>query len=219
MYEPTNHCVICDIDISHKNVRAKTCGPKCRQRYKRWKRARAGYDARYHTKLSRTEYLDQQHNLAAENRRRKAIEREEQRAAKRERNLVVTEARRARREAARQRRAAKTERAVAMGLSLQQYGQLENRYRQYGWTPERYVDELRLQGGTCANRLCGREILGFSGCVDHCHATGETRHILCNHCNKALGIVHESAGRLQGLIDYLAPNYDAYAPRFNQRRV
>lgn len=39
--------------------------------------------------------------------------------------------------------------------------------------------------------------------VDHCHATGRVRGLLCSPCNKALGVAEESIPRLHGMISYL----------------
>lgn len=39
--------------------------------------------------------------------------------------------------------------------------------------------------------------------VDHCHATGEVRGILCFNCNAALGHVGDSIERLHSLVAYL----------------
>jgi hypothetical protein len=39
--------------------------------------------------------------------------------------------------------------------------------------------------------------------VDHCHATGQVRGILCFNCNAALGHVGDSQDRLLSLVAYL----------------
>jgi hypothetical protein len=39
--------------------------------------------------------------------------------------------------------------------------------------------------------------------VDHDHATGAIRGIVCNNCNMALGLVDDSVERLEDLIGYL----------------
>ncbi len=63
--------------------------------------------------------------------------------------------------------------------------------KQYGLTPESFLEMLAKQGGRCA--ICavvldpelktGRD----RPCVDHDHATGEVRGILCHGCNPGLG--------------------------------
>lgn len=40
-------------------------------------------------------------------------------------------------------------------------------------------------------------------CIDHDHATGLVRSILCGACNTALGYAKEDAARLRGLADYI----------------
>lgn len=39
--------------------------------------------------------------------------------------------------------------------------------------------------------------------LDHCHATGTFRGVLCRSCNFALGFAGDSASRLQQLVEYL----------------
>ena len=40
-------------------------------------------------------------------------------------------------------------------------------------------------------------------CVDHCHETGAFRGILCNHCNRALGLFVDNVSTLNNAISYL----------------
>jgi hypothetical protein len=50
------------------------------------------------------------------------------------------------------------------------------------------------------------EILPKGGkhlCLDHDHATGKFRGILCFHCNTVLGKVKDSTETLQNMISYL----------------
>lgn len=62
--------------------------------------------------------------------------------------------------------------------------------------------------GVCQNPGCGRVLEGpgnrtDQGHVDHDHATGAIRGVLCNACNHALGMVHDSPEVLVGLVEYL----------------
>lgn len=60
---------------------------------------------------------------------------------------------------------------------------------------ERMVAE---QGGVCAICLTAEPVH-----VDHCHATGKVRSILCFNCNQALGNVRDRVDVLSAAIDYL----------------
>ena len=39
--------------------------------------------------------------------------------------------------------------------------------------------------------------------VDHCHTTGKIRGILCQRCNKAIGLLKDSPNLARALADYL----------------
>jgi hypothetical protein len=72
------------------------------------------------------------------------------------------------------------------------------RKRRYGLSGEEYVAMLDRQNGSCA--VCGST---KRLCVDHDHSTGAIRKILCDFCNKALGMVEDDAQRLRALADYI----------------
>lgn len=91
---------------------------------------------------------------------------------------------------------------------------LKNRYEKhlkakYNITLEKYEEMLALQRGLCA--ICrhpeiakakdGKTIKRLS--VDHNHATGEIRGLLCDNCNKAVGCMQDDILRLQSAINYL----------------
>lgn len=63
------------------------------------------------------------------------------------------------------------------------------------------VDELNelLAIGEC--EVCGRSDVRF--CVDHDHETGKVRGLLCDYCNKALGMAQDSPEILRKLARYL----------------
>jgi len=84
--------------------------------------------------------------------------------------------------------------------------------RRYGITIEQYEAMLALQGGSCA--ICrrpetypGRKSLS----VDHCHATGVVRGLLCNHCNRAIGFLSENYQVAQRAVDYLRSSMEGVA--------
>jgi hypothetical protein len=79
----------------------------------------------------------------------------------------------------------------------------------YGITIEEYDARLANQGGVCAIcktapvQIHGRTGKVFNLSVDHCHETGQVRGILCNDCNRAIGLLGESVELLKSAIRYL----------------
>ncbi len=74
----------------------------------------------------------------------------------------------------------------------------------YGMTMAEYSDMLRAQGGTCA--ICGSLEPGHSRQrmhVDHDHQTGMIRGLLCNTCNRVLGLMCDNPVNLRAAADYL----------------
>lgn len=43
--------------------------------------------------------------------------------------------------------------------------------------------------------------------IDHCHKTGKVRGLLCDSCNKALGLFKDNVENLNKAIEYLKNNY------------
>jgi hypothetical protein len=81
--------------------------------------------------------------------------------------------------------------------------------RDHGMTIDEFRDLWLSQGGVCA--VCRRRETRVhqSGTpmdlsVDHDHATGRRRGLLCAECNLALGKFGDSPVRLAGAISYLA---------------
>lgn len=70
--------------------------------------------------------------------------------------------------------------------------------RTYGISSEDFESMLRDQGNACA--ICGN---GGELHVDHCHASGQVRGLLCGSCNRALGLFKDNTGGLRKAIDYL----------------
>jgi len=81
-----------------------------------------------------------------------------------------------------------------------------------GLTPEDYWRILDAQGGGCA--LCGTHDPGKAGgseervfAVDHCHATGRVRGLLCHNCNRGLGYFRDHPGVLVKAAEYVRRSY------------
>ncbi len=74
--------------------------------------------------------------------------------------------------------------------------------KRYGLTIESYDALHAAQGGRCA--ICGMACAsGFRLSVDHCHASGKVRGLLCSACNLGLGKFKDDARRLQAAAEYL----------------
>ena len=74
--------------------------------------------------------------------------------------------------------------------------------RRYGITLADYDLLFDVQGGKCA--ICKHDDFKPSDWhVDHDHATGKVRGVLCRHCNRALGAVKDRVDTLRNAIAYL----------------
>lgn len=73
--------------------------------------------------------------------------------------------------------------------------------KQYGIDLAEYREKEDAQGGVCA--ICGDPPGARALAVDHCHATGVVRDLLCHQCNTAIGLAKESPARLLALAEYL----------------
>jgi hypothetical protein len=78
----------------------------------------------------------------------------------------------------------------------------------YGITYEKYENLYNQQEGKC--KVCQIEISiqakqngHDTACVDHCHTTNKIRGLLCNHCNRALGLLKENLENIESLANYL----------------
>ena len=74
--------------------------------------------------------------------------------------------------------------------------------KKYGLTEEDYSEILLKQNGLCA--ICKKKP-EYNLYVDHDHATGDVRGLLCLQCNTALGNFYDDIGLLNKAIDYLRP--------------
>ena len=73
------------------------------------------------------------------------------------------------------------------------------------WSYGMSLEQTRnlLASGRCA--ICGTTEPGGRGGwhIDHDHATGAVRDILCHHCNVGLGNFGDALGRLRAAVAYL----------------
>ena len=72
--------------------------------------------------------------------------------------------------------------------------------REYGTSLQEIEALVQAQHGKCAG--CQEQLSKKQAHVDHDHATGKVRGVLCSQCNRALGLLLDSPGRLRGLLAY-----------------
>ena len=84
------------------------------------------------------------------------------------------------------------------GLRWRKNGNLK---RTYGISLEEYESLLESQDNVC--KICKTEKIGKHLAVDHDHKTGKIRGILCENCNRGLGMFKDSPELLQNAIQYL----------------
>lgn len=91
-----------------------------------------------------------------------------------------------------------------------EYGRMNNRnatLRKYGLTPEDYERMLAEQDGKCA--ICGKAPGATDGVdrnrlvIDHDHKTGKARALLCDFCNRGIGMFFDDPDLLTAAIAYL----------------
>lgn len=77
-----------------------------------------------------------------------------------------------------------------------------HKLKTYGVTTEQYFEMLDNQEGNCG--ICG-DLLGEGRNVhvDHDHATGNVRGLLCNGCNTGIGALKDQPKILQAGVEYL----------------
>lgn len=87
------------------------------------------------------------------------------------------------------------------------YQRRRNLASRFNITPADYERMFVAQGGVCF--VCKKpETRNFKGrvcplAIDHDHATGKIRALLCHACNKALGFSNDDSSLLRLLADYI----------------
>lgn len=85
----------------------------------------------------------------------------------------------------------------------------KDRFRKYGVTYERYLEMLKEQGNSC--KICKISLEDYLikssrykyFSVDHDHATGKVRGLLCTNCNAGIGFLQDDPDILREAISYL----------------
>jgi hypothetical protein len=72
----------------------------------------------------------------------------------------------------------------------------------YNLTPEAVEALRQVQNNRC--RICGDSFETVKMQIDHDHATGRVRGLLCPHCNHGLGSFRDSIERLASAMHYLS---------------
>lgn len=93
---------------------------------------------------------------------------------------------------------------ACVGVHMKAYSESKGRYlafgRKYGISKKQYFDMREAQQNKCA--ICSK-VLNDKGtrahdgaAIDHCHTTGKIRGLLCNHCNRGLGMFQDDPDTL-----------------------
>jgi recombination endonuclease VII len=79
----------------------------------------------------------------------------------------------------------------------------------YDITPDDYYQMLERQHGCC--KVCFKPFTAFKRlpAIDHCHATGIVRGLLCKGCNTGIGFFGDDAARMRRAADHVE---DPHAP-------
>ena len=81
--------------------------------------------------------------------------------------------------------------------------------KRYGISPEQFVAKAEAQNWCCA--ICGVDPRQVSAWpphhrvlhVDHSHASGKVRGLLCNYCNRGIGFFRDNAGLARKVSLYI----------------
>jgi hypothetical protein len=86
-----------------------------------------------------------------------------------------------------------------------EYRRRVSRLYKYGLTPEEFDAILASQGGRCG--ICRskspKSARNGTWCVDHDHVTGQVRGLLCNLCNRAVGMLQDDPKIIRAAVRYV----------------
>jgi len=78
--------------------------------------------------------------------------------------------------------------------------------RTYGVTLEEVNETTHCD--ICNTKLVRKGMAGNAVCVDHDHVSGKVRGILCNNCNRGLGMFKDNPDTISKAIAYLESHKD-----------
>lgn len=83
----------------------------------------------------------------------------------------------------------------------------------YGMTVDAYNELFSKQGGVCA--ICGLKSTRPL-CVDHCHASGKIRGLLCDKCNRGIGCFKDDPELMIKAAEFIQAGFEALADQIRQ---
>ena len=100
---------------------------------------------------------------------------------------------------------------------VREWGWRKHIKQKYGITVDLYQDMFQKQNGVCA--ICGQEEthlyrnkqIGYLA-IDHDHATGKVRQLLCFDCNTGLGRFNDDPELLRKAAEYVARHSAILSP-------
>lgn len=99
-------------------------------------------------------------------------------------------------------------------IQRKEYARNWNLYKKYKLTPIEFDTiwiAFRGECGICNTKLIlpesGRGQPRNAACIDHDHVTGNIRGLLCNSCNKAIGLLNDNPNLCKSAVIYLGGNY------------
>lgn len=78
--------------------------------------------------------------------------------------------------------------------------------KKYGISIEEYDGLVERQNGLCKICKSFKKNRKKRLCVDHDHSTGKIRGLLCDKCNRGIGLLRDSQETLANAIEYLKAN-------------
>lgn len=86
---------------------------------------------------------------------------------------------------------------------LNEYARWQRFQRKYGVSKDQYVVMLASQEHQC--KICDRPLINQGRvCIDHSHKTNKVRGILCDRCNRGIGLLQDNPTVLNKAAQYIS---------------